>query len=403
MSEFARMRRLTEKPATPPGRRERIGEACGIAALVNVDGRPESGARIGKMLRTMADRENGLGAGYAAYGLFPERPDLYCLQMLLDDREALARAREFLGQTFLVDAEEEIPTFPVGTLAGKPPVCWRFFVAPPKEAGGREDDYVMTQVFRVNGELPGAFVMSSGKDMAVFKGNGWSHEIYDFYGIGDYRAPLWLAHSRFPTNSPGWWGGAHPFNILGLSIIHNGEITSYGTNRRFVEMWGYRCTLLTDSEVIAYTLDLLLRQQRLPELVACAALTPPYHFLIDEVGDDGARELLREIRKNYRSAMLNGPFSIAVATNYGAPTLLGMTDRKKLRPLVAATSADGDTVFLSSEECAIAVLGEEATGAWAPHAGKPVIAGVGRGLAWKGTEDYFEGLEVAFAEGQPAW
>ncbi len=386
-----------DKPATPPGRLERIGEACGIAALVNLDGRPESGARIGKMIRTMVDRENGLGAGYAAYGLFPERADLYCLQMLFDDRGALERAREFLGKKFRLDADEEIATYPVATLLGKPPICWRFFVAPPKEAEGQEDDYVMAQVFRLNAELAGAFVMSSGKDMAVFKGNGWSHEIFDFYGIGEYEAPLWLAHSRFPTNSPGWWGGAHPFNILGLSIIHNGEITSYGTNRRFVEMWGYRCTLLTDSEVIAYSLDLLLRQQRLPELVACAALAPPYHFLIDEMENGGARELLREIRVNYRPAMLNGPFSVAVATNYEAPTLLGMTDRKKLRPLVAATSADGNTVFLSSEECAIAILGEDATEAWAPHAGKPVIAGVGRGLVRRGTEEYFQGLEIEFA------
>ena len=50
-----------DKAATPPGRLGRIGEACGIAALVNLDGRPESGARIGKMIRTMVDRENGLG------------------------------------------------------------------------------------------------------------------------------------------------------------------------------------------------------------------------------------------------------------------------------------------------------------------------------------------------------
>ena len=388
-------RRMLEKPASPPARLERIGEGCGIAALVNLDGRRESGARVGKMVRTMSDRENGLGAGYAAYGLFPERPDLYCLQMVLDDADALARVREFVAARFLVDAQEEIPTHPVETLVGRRPICWRFFVAPPAEVD--DDDYVMAQVFAVNAQLPGAFVMSSGKNMAVFKGNGWSHEIASFYGIENYEASLWLGHSRFPTNSPGWWGGAHPFNILGLSIVHNGEITSYGTNRRFVEMAGYKCTLLTDSEVIAYTLDLLLRRQRLPELVACAVLAPPYHFIIDEIEDGAVRELLREVRKNYRPAMLNGPFSVVVATNYGAPTLLGMTDRKKLRPLVAATSADGNTVFLASEECAIAVLGEESTAAWAPEAGKPVIAGVGRGLVRRGTEDYFQGMEIAFA------
>jgi glutamate synthase domain-containing protein 1 len=388
--------RKIEKPASPPRHVERIGEACGIAALVNVDGTRESGARVGKMIRTMVDRENGLGAGYAAYGLFPDKADLYCLQMLFDDRAALEAGREFVKANFLLDAEEEIPTHPVASMAGAIPICRRFFVAVPPEVPAGEEDYVTRQVFRINGDLPGAFVMSSGRDMAVFKGNGWSYEIAEFYGIDDYEACLWLAHSRFPTNSPGWWGGAHPFNVLDLSIVHNGEITSYGTNRRYVEMAGYRCTLLTDSEVIAYAIDLLLRRQRLPELVAFAALAPPYHFIIEEVADENTRELLREIRKNYRPAMLNGPFSIAVAARSPELTLYGLTDRKKLRPMVAATSADGNTVFLSSEECAIAILGDEGATAWAPHAGQPVIAGVGRGLVWRGTEDYFEGLEIAF-------
>ncbi len=383
-------------PATPPSSAERLAEACGIAALVNLDGRRESGARVGKMIRTMCDRENGLGAGYAAYGLFPDRADLYCLQLLLDDRAALDCARDFLKARFQLAAEEDIPTFPVPTMVGRIPICWRFFVAPPAGVGDG-NDYVMAQVFRINGDLPGAFVMSSGKNMAVFKGNGWSYEIADFYGIENYDAYLWLAHSRFPTNSPGWWGGAHPFTILNLAIIHNGEITSYGTNRRYVEMWGYRCTLLTDSEVIAYTLDLLLRKHNLPELVALTALAPPYHFLIDEVADDGVRTLLREIRKNYRPAMLNGPFSVAVATAYPTPTLIGLTDRKKLRPLVAASSADGKTVFLSSEECGMTVLGDKVAEVWAPRAGVPVIAGVGRGVVWRGTEDYFQGMEIEFA------
>jgi len=268
--------RLSGKPATPRGPGERVGNACGIAALINLDGRRESGARIAKMVRTMVDRENGLGAGYAAYGLFPARAELYCLQLLLDDGDARARAREVIAARFRLDGDEEIPTFDVATITGARPICWRFFVAPPAEVGEEEtDDYVAAEVFRINAEVPGAFVMSSGKDMAVFKGNGWSHEIAAFFGVEGYEAQLWLGHSRFPTNSPGWWGGAHPFNILDLSIVHNGEITSYGTNRRFVEMWGYKCTLLTDSEVIAYILDLLLRRQRLPELVACAALAPP--------------------------------------------------------------------------------------------------------------------------------
>ena len=37
-------------------------------------------------------------------------------------------------------------------------------------------------------------------------------------------------------------GGAHPFAMLDYSIVHNGEISSYDANRRFIEMFGYQCT-----------------------------------------------------------------------------------------------------------------------------------------------------------------
>ena len=48
--------------------------------------------------------------------------------------------------------------------------------------------------------------------------------------------------ARYPTNTPGWWGGAHPFAMLEYSIVHNGEISSYDANRRYIEMFGYQCT-----------------------------------------------------------------------------------------------------------------------------------------------------------------
>ena len=53
----------------------------------------------------------------------------------------------------------------------------------------------------------------------------------------------WTAHGRYPTNTPGWWGGAHPFALLDYSVVHNGEISSYDANRRFIEMYGYHCAL----------------------------------------------------------------------------------------------------------------------------------------------------------------
>ena len=68
-----------------------------------------------------------------------------------------------------------------------------------------------------------------------------------FYRLEDYKGYSWTAHGRYPTNTPGWWGGAHPFTLLDYSIVHNVEISSYDANRRFVDMFGYKCTLQTDN------------------------------------------------------------------------------------------------------------------------------------------------------------
>ena len=82
-----------------------------------------------------------------------------------------------------------------------------------------------------------------------------------FYRLDEYAGYCWTAHGRYPTNTPGWWGGAHPFALLDYSVVHNGEISSYDANRRFIEMFGYKCTLQTDTEVITYIADYLLRRQ----------------------------------------------------------------------------------------------------------------------------------------------
>ncbi|MBI5789345.1 MAG: glutamine amidotransferase family protein [Candidatus Schekmanbacteria bacterium] len=377
---------------------DRIFDACGIAAYINIDGRLEDGKKVVSMITTMKDRENGLGAGYAAYGLFPDYKDFYCIQLLLDDKQALVRVSEFLKTKVRIIKDEEVSTYCVPGIKKPYPLIWRFFVTPEKIDVNNEQDYMIRVVMGINIKVDGAFCMSSGKDMAVFKGNAWSDEVADFYRIQDYKAYMWLSHSRFPTNTCGWWGGAHPFNILDWSVVHNGEITSYGTNKRYLEMWEYKCTLLTDTEVVAYLFDLLVRKHKLPIYIACMAMAPPYFHLIDEVLDDKERELYNTIRRNYRPAMLNGPFSICVGSNNPVPTLIGLTDRKKLRPLVAADSKDGKSIYLASEECAIRIANDNLNEIWAPHSGNPVIVEVGKGVIWKGTETHLGNKELVITE-----
>lgn len=379
----------------PKGYNSRCFDSCGIAAYMNVDGRMESGEKIVKMITTMMDRENGLGAGFAVYGIFPDRKEFFCFQMLLDNTEVCDRVRDYLAKYTRIMDEEPIRIREHANVKPPRPLLWRFFLKPLEEklCDLDEYEYMMKIIMFINSEIDGAFCMSTGKNMGVFKGNGWSRDVADFYAIDEIQSYFFMAHSRFPTNTPGWWGGAHPFNIFGLSIIHNGEITSYGTNRRYVEMFGYKCTLMTDSEVVTYIMDILTRKNRLPLQVACMAAAPLYHPIIDSF-EGPRKEMWRMIRETYRPAMINGPFSICVGFNDRTPTLLGLTDRKKLRPLIAAKAKGGGTYYLSSEECAIRILGEEIEEVWAPLAGNPVIIEKDAGLIWKGEKNPLEDKEV---------
>jgi glutamate synthase domain-containing protein 1 len=215
---------------------------------------------------------------------------------------------------------------------------------------------------------------------------------------------MWISHSRFPTNTPGWWGGAHPFGLLDWSVVHNGEITSYGTNKRFLEQYGYQCTLLTDTEVITYLFDMLVRRHKIPVPIATIAFNPPLYEKIDLM-DKKFQIAIKNIRMTYRSAMINGPFAIIVGKQLPTPTIIGLTDRKKLRPQIAALSKDKNTIFISSEEAAIRSLvldpkfEVEYDNVWMPMAGTPVIAQMGKGVIKYGTEKPFEGYELSITNG----
>ncbi len=153
---------------------------------------------------------------------------------------------------------------------------------------------------RINTETGKAFVFSSGKDMGVFKGVGFPEDIAAYFCLEDYQGYLWSCHGRFPTNTPGWWGGAHPFNILDWTVVHNGELSSYGINRRYLEMYGYKCTLQTDTEVLAYAVDLLMRKQRLPIEVVSQILASPFWSEIDQM-DSKKKLAFKVLRQTYGS------------------------------------------------------------------------------------------------------
>ncbi|MFW9928496.1 MAG: glutamine amidotransferase family protein [Candidatus Thorarchaeota archaeon] len=368
---------------------QKVFDGCGISGLINVDGTRISGKKIVDMLCILKERENGLGAGYAAYGIYPKYQDYYAIHFLFDNELGKIEVLEYLEKRGDIIQSEAIPTN-ISSNIKNPPITWRVFFNPKKSNHTNSNNNIVQIVMDINANIDNAFVMSSGKNMGVFKGNGWSHEVADFYKILEYKAYMWLAHSRFPTNTPGWWGGAHPFNLLNCSVVHNGEITSYGTNRRYLESFGYKCSLYTDTEVIAYLIDLLCRIHKIPISIATIALAPPLYDEIEKL-DKRSQTMIKMIRATYRSAMLNGPFSIIVGYSNPVPTLIGLTDRKKLRPLVVGISEDNNTIFMSSEEASFKRLmidNKEFTlsNIWHPKSGTAVIAELGNGLRRNGLD-----------------
>jgi glutamate synthase domain-containing protein 1 len=183
----------------------------------------------------------------------------------------------------------------------------------------------------------------------------------------EYKGYIWVAHSRFPTNTPGWWGGAHPFCILDWTVVHNGEISSYGTNKRYLEMYGYYCTLLTDTEVMAYAVDLLMRKQGLPiEIVSKIFASPMWDHI--DIMDEKKKKFYTTLRMVYAPLLINGPWTIIVARH---GEMFGITDRIRLRPITSGEK--GDILFISSEESAIRAVSPELDSVFTPMGGEPVI------------------------------
>ena len=348
-------------------------QACGLFGVMDTRGKRFGGAMAINAMKNMKVRGNGLGGGFAVYGPYPEYKDYYAFHVMYQNKnlEAKRLVEEYLKANFYVVYDEEIPTD--GSVSVfHPPLVWRYFVSPhPRkgEEGMANDEYVVSKVMFVNININDAYVFSSGKDVGVFKGVGFPEEVAEYFMLDKlYQGHIWTVHSRFPTNTPGWWGGAHPFSILDWTVVHNGEISSYGTNRRFLEMHNYYCTLYTDTEVVAYAVDLLMRKQGLPIEVVSKVFAPPMWEAIKLMSEKD-KKLYTTLRMVYAPLLLNGPFTIIVANHN---EMIGLTDRIRLRPITAG--AKGDLVFLSSEEGAIRAVCPDLDMVWTPPGGEPVVA-----------------------------
>ena len=75
----------------------------------------------------MHDRGNGLGGGFAIYGLYPEYADFYAFHIMYLSRKGQQETEAFLKDNFNLVYQEEVPTRPIPEIKN-PPLVWRYFL-----------------------------------------------------------------------------------------------------------------------------------------------------------------------------------------------------------------------------------------------------------------------------------
>ena len=83
-----------------PRNDDKVIDACSIFGAMDTSGKGFSGEGVIKGIANMHDRGNGLGGGFAVYGLYPEYADLYAFHIMYLSPEGKAETEAFLTENF---------------------------------------------------------------------------------------------------------------------------------------------------------------------------------------------------------------------------------------------------------------------------------------------------------------
>lgn len=77
----------------------RIPSGCAIAAIIDRTGERFDGTDIIDCIALMHDRSNGLGGGFAAYGIYPDYEDLFAFHIFMTTMMHELKPRSFYSDT----------------------------------------------------------------------------------------------------------------------------------------------------------------------------------------------------------------------------------------------------------------------------------------------------------------
>ena len=287
---------------------------CGIAGLIHRGNSANIGSQMTSMLQALKHRGPD-STGFALYG--EGSTSEYVMRFKVAEGEDLASGFDIHQQ--IIDrkaaVDERLKEMKVK-------------VTDEKQA----TEYAYRYVFSFAGDLKrvidfvedldGVEILSIGHELELIKDLGDANVVSDQYDLSGFDGTHAIGHTRMATESdvdirsahPYW---AYPFNDV--SVVHNGQLTNYWTNRREQERRGHRFMSDCDSELIAV-------------------------YVADRInqGDDLEAAMRRSVDE------LDGVFTYLVATGDS----LGMAkDVMAAKPMVLYES--DDLIAMASEEVAI--------------------------------------------------
>jgi len=287
---------------------------CGIAGLIHRGSSADIGSQMTSMLQALKHRGPD-STGFALYGdkaskdhimrfKVAEQEDLatgFDIHAAIADRKTTVDERlKELGVS--VKKEEQVTEY-----------AHRYTF-------GFDGD--LKRVIDFVEDIEGVEILSVGHALELIKDLGDATVVSEQYKLGGFAGTHAIGHTRMATESdvdirsahPYW---AYPFNDV--SVVHNGQLTNYWTNRRDLERRGHRFMSDCDSELIAVYIA----------------------HRIDQ-GDDLHTAMSRSVDE------LDGVFTYLVAT---ADSLGMAKDVMAAKPMVLYES--DELIALASEEVAI--------------------------------------------------
>tara|TARA_B100001142_G_scaffold126847_1_gene128733 strand:+ start:179 stop:1114 length:936 start_codon:yes stop_codon:yes gene_type:complete len=287
---------------------------CGIAGIIRRGSPGNIGGEMTSMLQSLKHRGPD-STGFAVYGV-PEK-NHFVMRFKVAEQEDLNSGFDIHQQ--IKDRRETVDSrlkeMGAEIISQDTVTEYAFRYTFSKEGSlHRMADYIE--------DVEGAEIISLGSALELIKDLGDAGVVSGQYNLGNFNGTHAIGHTRMATESdvdirsahPYW---AYPFNDV--SVVHNGQLTSYWNWRRTLEHRGHRFMSNCDSELIAV-------------------------YLADKMNN--GVELETAMKDSLDE--LDGVFTYVVATS----DRLGMAkDLMAAKPMVLYES--DDFVALASEEVAI--------------------------------------------------